>query len=239
MPLSARTKAPKIVTQEAWCEDDVNILHHFTAPPASSTAYTSPTQASIERLQGQGRKQPAAESEPLAVGTPPDQIMAVNEYKGLGTLEMMHEVLSSKGLDDFPLEAFGASGASRQANPRSHLLPHHKANIWVVRYVDYSSKYGLGFLLNTGSAGVYFNDSTKIVLSPDGIVFQYIVRRRKENGSSSSEYSLQTHLVSKYPAQLQKKVTLLRHFRNYLNDQQKEGDLSHVLLQKKSKKIVV
>jgi hypothetical protein len=82
--------------------------------------------------------------------------------------------------------------------------------------VDYTSKYGLGFLLNTGSAGVYFNDSTKIVVSPDGSVFQYSERRRKEKGSTSSEHSIQTHSVNRYPAELQKKVTLLRHFRNYL-----------------------
>jgi hypothetical protein len=39
--------------------------------------------------------------------------------------------------------------------------------------------------------GVYFNDSTKIVLSPDGVVFQYIERKKKENGSSSSEHTIQ------------------------------------------------
>ena len=121
---------------------------------------------------------------------------------------------------------------------RPQSLSHHKANIWVVRYVDYTSKYGLGFLLNTGSAGVYFNDSTKIVASPDGTVFQYSERRKKEKGSTSSEHSIQTHFMSKYPSELQKKVTLLRHFRNYLVDQQKEGELfalicctlSHLLL---------
>lgn len=70
---------------------------------------------------------------------------------------------------------------------------------------------------------MYFNDSTKIVVSPDGTVFQYSERRRKEKGSTSSEHSIQTHSVNRYPAELQKKVTLLRHFRNYLVDQQKEG----------------
>lgn len=117
------------------------------------------------------------------------------------------------------------SGSDRKVFYRPQSLSHHKANIWVVRYVDYTSKYGLGFLLNTGSAGVYFNDSTKIVASPDGTVFQYSERRKKEKGSTSSEHSIQTHFMSKYPSELQKKVTLLRHFRNYLVDQQKEGEL--------------
>ena len=99
----------------------------------------------------------------------------------------------------------------------------YNANVWVSRYVDYTSKYGLGFLLNTGSAGVYFNDSTKIVVSPDGLIFQYSERKKKEKGSSASEHIIQTHSVSNFPNELQKKVTLLRHFRNYLVDQQKEG----------------
>jgi polo-like kinase 1 len=106
-----------------------------------------------------------------------------------------------------------------------HSLAFPAATIWVVRYVDYTSKYGLGFLLNTGSAGVYFNDSTKIVVSPDGTIFQYSERKRKDKGATSSEHSIQTHSVLKFPAELQKKVTLLRHFRNYLVDQQKGGKI--------------
>jgi len=34
----------------------------------------------------------------------------------------------------------------------------------VKRWVDYSSKYGLGYLLSNGCIGVFFNDSTKILL---------------------------------------------------------------------------
>jgi len=92
------------------------------------------------------------------------------------------------------------------------------ADVWVVRYVDYTSKYGLGFLLNTGSAGVYFNDSTKIVMSPDGLVFQYMERRRRSS-SCATEHVSQTHPIDNYPPELQKKVTLLKHFKGYLLDQ--------------------
>jgi len=38
------------------------------------------------------------------------------------------------------------------------------SEVYVKKWVDYSSKYGLGYLLSNGSSGVFFNDSTKIIL---------------------------------------------------------------------------
>jgi len=38
------------------------------------------------------------------------------------------------------------------------------ADVWVKRWVDYSSKYGLGYLLSNGCFGVFFNDSSKIIM---------------------------------------------------------------------------
>jgi len=40
--------------------------------------------------------------------------------------------------------------------------------LWVSKWVDYSNKYGFGFQLSNDSIGVLFNDTSKIVLSPDG-----------------------------------------------------------------------
>lgn len=145
--------------------------------------------------------------------TPMPQVM--NKLKELGTLETMHDVLT-KSFANRPQDA--ASTVPRSIEN----LPGLSAKVWVVRYVDYTSKYGLGFLLNTGSAGVYFNDSTKIVQSPDGAMFQYVERRRK-NGVSAPA---QMHLMTTYPPELQKKVTLLKHFRNYLLDPEQKKKTS-------------
>ena len=41
----------------------------------------------------------------------------------------------------------------------------HVSSIWVARWVDYSSKYGLGYQLTDGTIGVFFNDLTSLVLS--------------------------------------------------------------------------
>jgi len=34
------------------------------------------------------------------------------------------------------------------------------------KWIDYTSKYGLGYVLSDGAVGVFFNDATKIILDP-------------------------------------------------------------------------
>eukprot|EP00826_Nyctotherus_ovalis_P034798 TRINITY_DN2927_c0_g2_i10.p1 TRINITY_DN2927_c0_g2~~TRINITY_DN2927_c0_g2_i10.p1 ORF type:complete len:435 (-),score=115.76 TRINITY_DN2927_c0_g2_i10:656-1891(-) len=47
-------------------------------------------------------------------------------------------------------------------------VARHSANrtseTWIARWLDYSSKYGLGFVTTNGCVGVHFNDNSKIVL---------------------------------------------------------------------------
>ena len=81
-------------------------------------------------------------------------------------------------------------------------------------WVDYSSKYGLGYLLNGGIVGVYFNDSTKLVVAPDQLAFQYYER-------GAAQPSL--HSLDEFPEALTKKVTLLKHFRSYLAKQEADA----------------
>mmetsp|Transcript_29603 Transcript_29603/g.64366 ORF Transcript_29603/g.64366 Transcript_29603/m.64366 type:complete len:891 (+) Transcript_29603:69-2741(+) len=93
--------------------------------------------------------------------------------------------------------------------------------LWVVRWVDYSSKYGVGYVLSDGCTGVYFNDSTKMTLAPDGCAFDYITRRTQEKPEQRT-----THTLDDYPIDLKKKVTLLRHFKNFMltdNFENKDG----------------
>ena len=49
------------------------------------------------------------------------------------------------------------------------------AKVFIVSWVDYCNKYGMGYALTDGSVGVHFNDSTTLVLSADKeFVFIYI-----------------------------------------------------------------
>jgi len=91
--------------------------------------------------------------------------------------------------------------------------------VWVKKWVDYSSKYGLGYYLSIETTGVFFNDSTKIVLDPNGCTFDYMERR---NTADRQDVGKQ-YTLTDYPKELQKKVTLLQHFRSYLEGGDKNG----------------
>jgi polo-like kinase 1 len=132
------------------------------------------------------------------------------------------------------LDTVLAIANSRKGSYRAHSLQQVSSQNgpqkWVIRYVDYTSKYGLGFLLNDGGSGVYFNDSTKTALESEGDCFQYIERKRDEKNASTSrrpETTIDTYTLVSYPEALKKKVTLLTHFRNYLIDQQKKAAEEH------------
>lgn len=54
-----------------------------------------------------------------------------------------------------------------------------------------SDKFGIGYILNTGIIGIYFNDQSTIVLSNFGITFHYM------KNVKNKEYS--TYNILKYP----------------------------------------
>ncbi|RUS69884.1 hypothetical protein EGW08_022352 [Elysia chlorotica] len=79
---------------------------------------------------------------------------------------------------------------------------------WISKWVDYSDKYGLGYQLCDNSFGVLFNDSTRLILLTNGENIHYIERDGKEH----------YHTMRMFPEALSKKVTLLKYFRNYMNE---------------------
>ena len=65
--------------------------------------------------------------------------------------------------------AFDAKASGKVfRTPEAH-LPLPEENVFIVSWVDYCNKYGMGYALTDGSVGVHFNDSTSLVLSPDKV----------------------------------------------------------------------
>ncbi|CAG8599930.1 10152_t:CDS:10, partial [Funneliformis mosseae] len=87
--------------------------------------------------------------------------------------------------------------------------------VFVNKWIDYSNKYGMGYQLTDGSVGVNFNDKTTLIMSPNGSNFEYIYNSRI---SSTIIPTRKSYLVASCPKDLQKKMYLLRNFRNYMNE---------------------
>ncbi|OCH85271.1 Pkinase-domain-containing protein [Obba rivulosa] len=95
-------------------------------------------------------------------------------------------------------------------NPREDAdLPVPK--VFIVSWVDYCNKYGMGYALTDGSVGVHFNDSTSIVLSPDKVHFDFVSSRRQ-----GSVYVRKNYTISEFPDDLKHKIYLLKHFEGYI-----------------------
>ena len=54
--------------------------------------------------------------------------------------------------------------------------------VWVVQWLDYTSKYGMGYLLSSGACGVLFNDRSRLLLAPDAQTLTYV--QRSSHGGS-------------------------------------------------------
>ena len=82
--------------------------------------------------------------------------------------------------------------------------------VWVKRWVDYSNKYGMAYVLSNGCTGISFNDSTKMVSDPSGNLIQYVAR------SSGQDEEIKSFAVNQVPKELLKKLTIVNHFRKHL-----------------------
>ncbi|KAI8826664.1 kinase-like domain-containing protein [Fimicolochytrium jonesii] len=88
-------------------------------------------------------------------------------------------------------------------------------SLFITKWIDYSNKYGLGYQLRDGSVGVYFNDATSIILAADNHHFEYLYYDR---GSDRPFMHRRAHTMTEFPNDLMKKVTLLKHFRSYMQE---------------------
>ena len=112
--------------------------------------------------------------------------------------------INSKGITS-------SKSSSRRIKKNNKRQSKIKNEVYVKKWVDYSSKYGLGYLLSNNCCGVYFNDFSKLIFDPILNYFEYIEKSKITKIDESVYY-----YINSYPQTLQKKVTLLFHFRSYL-----------------------
>ena len=103
----------------------------------------------------------------------------------------------------------------------SHNGKNNLSDVSVKKWIDYSSKYGLGYILSDNNVGVYFNDSTKIIYKPNGANFIYIER----NAAEKTEIITPHVFSEEFSKDLNKKVILLQHFKAYLLEENKNSPI--------------
>eukprot|EP00826_Nyctotherus_ovalis_P020229 TRINITY_DN1633_c0_g2_i3.p1 TRINITY_DN1633_c0_g2~~TRINITY_DN1633_c0_g2_i3.p1 ORF type:complete len:511 (+),score=164.90 TRINITY_DN1633_c0_g2_i3:498-2030(+) len=127
-------------------------------------------------------------------------------------------------------KAESKKGANEEEKKEESKKDASREAIWVKKWMDYTSKYGIGYTLTNGTTGVFFNDSTKIVLDVNAHKFHYIEKRH-----SDRQDIMVTHNLIDYPRELHKKVTLLQHFKNYLENDARGGTGEEAPKQPKNK----
>jgi polo-like kinase 1 len=129
-----------------------------------------------------------------------------------------------------PTKKEDARAASGDRNGDSHISNLNKnptvsqyvttfggPRIWLKKWIDCSSKYGLAFMFSNGFYGVYYNDSSKIMAGNDGKVFQYMAKNFNEDNFHEYDFL-------DYPQDLSKKVKLLLHFKKCLKTEDGFGE---------------
>jgi polo-like kinase 1 len=101
-------------------------------------------------------------------------------------------------------------------------LPCDFPRLWVSRWLDLTSKYGLGYLLSNGTVGACFNDGTRATLDPVSGTIEHHKRVRSSSRHHGQHRGMQRLAYGALPADasrsLVKKVKLLHHFKSHLVD---------------------
>ncbi|KAI9308489.1 kinase-like domain-containing protein [Cunninghamella echinulata] len=84
-----------------------------------------------------------------------------------------------------------------------------KNNSFINKWIDFTTKYGLGYNISDGERGVLFNDTTTLITFDD-IIYKYIIH--------GVNRTIQEYHVNDIPSHLKKKVYIMENFRNYMNE---------------------
>ena len=98
---------------------------------------------------------------------------------------------------------------------------NRRRRAYILEWLDYSSKYGLGYRLSNECLGVLFNDGTRMVYHPEGDFFQYIDKWSPEGER------VQLYRPALHPVELREKVMLLQRFRGYFDGQKARDGVAH------------
>ena len=195
------TSIPKLLQPSTLaCPPSLNYIRQYIPDVGSNGIVNKPINRQIQKINGNDTFDRAKlQSQPV------NNFGSSNNLPSSMLPEGSSRPFTSSGMFNYSNKDKAAGGAG--------------PDIWVKKWIDYSSKYGLGYVLSNGHVGVYFNDSTKIIYKPLGLNFIYVERKQSERVEI-----ITTHLFNEeFKKDLNKKVILLQHFKSYLLEESKNA----------------
>ena len=96
-------------------------------------------------------------------------------------------------------------------------------NFKILFYVDFSSKYGLTYLLSNGCFGCFFNDKTNLCVNPVTKLFTSVYLRKyyyvNLNKEDFSYKEIQTFKLGEQPEDLKKKTGIMSQFISFIKNE--------------------
>lgn len=87
----------------------------------------------------------------------------------------------------------------------------------IIKYLDYSEKYGIGYLYDNKDVGVLFNDHTSLLYPKDSKYVFYIEHKKKKDSTDTDKKVVYKKYPRKYyPLKLKKKYTIFHYITNEL-----------------------
>ena len=196
------------------CPPSISYLRQFTSNSSlrNSKEFRS---SSLSRISDEMKSTASKEEDKSSEKYSPTVLRKQSFHKDLGqknpfSLDVFSTNTNTNIAEKTPVREPVESTSRKIAVISNYSFTDGSAQIFVKKWVDYSSKYGLGYLLSNNYIGIYFNDSSKLICSPQGSLVH--IYKPKNSGNEVSE----NHSLGSFPADLKKKITLLEHFRKYL-----------------------
>ena len=92
-----------------------------------------------------------------------------------------------------------------------------KPDIYVVKWVDYTAKYGFGYYLSNETTGVNFNDGSRLIMDKDFRHITYYEPYQYAEDHKPGFEEIRCFTLAWPPEDLKDKVLLLQHFWSYLD----------------------
>ncbi len=91
--------------------------------------------------------------------------------------------------------------------------------VYVALYLDYTERYGVGYMLTNGTLGFFFNDMSNILLVQNRTQYAYCDWYAR---GKTKEQPPRTYELTEYPKELEKKVRVFLQFRQWYDASKRE-----------------